>query len=229
MGNRIQDLLNGLPNPQSRIEEQLDLLGRFAKFAWANILNKPFETIGDGLVVDDGALKSSGYTKEQINEMIGRTVQKPASDIPANYAPTSDGEGGYSWQEQSGGILPTVVVSAVSGSTVTLSKGLKVLTAEAVSGTWSFRPTEFGIWTATAVKDGVTATNTVDVQAIKTYRIPVYTGAVYGIKRTVANSSPEWERTDDAVNFTFSPTLVRRKVIVILMRSLRGKTWCEKI
>lgn len=153
------------------------------------------------------SVPSTYRTAEAQDVIDANKLDKPAATVPADYVPTSDGEGGYSWQEQSGGILPTVIVNAISGSTVTLQNGSKVLTAEEVSGTWSFRPTEFGIWTATAVKDGVTATNTVDVQAIKTYRIPVYTGAVYGIKRTVANSSPEWERTDNAADFTFSPTI----------------------
>lgn len=66
-------------------------------------------------------------------------------------------------------LLPIIVVSAPTGSTVTCKKGSTVLTAGESSGTWSFAIPAYGTWTVVGVSGEKTDTRTVEVIAIKDY------------------------------------------------------------
>lgn len=66
-------------------------------------------------------------------------------------------------------LSPIIVVSALTGSTVTCRKGSTVLTAEESSGTWSFAIPAYGTWTVTGVNAGTTVEKTVEVTAIEVY------------------------------------------------------------
>ena len=70
-----------------------------------------------------------------------------------------------------GGEAATIVVTAPTGSTVTMSHGGKTTTGTEVSGTWMFKAQEYGTYTVTATKDGKTASQTVVVDAATTYEL----------------------------------------------------------
>lgn len=63
------------------------------------------------------------------------------------------------------GMFPQIIVTAPTGSTVTCSKGGKVLTTEEVGGKWTFNVPEYGEWT---VSDG-TSSDIVVVDAVKQF------------------------------------------------------------
>lgn len=52
-----------------------------------------------------------------------------------------------------GGILPQIIVTAQAGSNITCTKGTTVLTAQEVSGTWTFNVPEYGEWTVSSGTD----------------------------------------------------------------------------
>lgn len=70
-----------------------------------------------------------------------------------------------------GGETATIVVTAPTGSTVTLSRGGKVTTGTEVSGTWTFKAREYGAYTLTATKDGETATQDVVVDTATVFEV----------------------------------------------------------
>lgn len=75
-----------------------------------------------------------------------------------------------------GGESATIVVTAPTGSTVTMSHGGKTTTGTEVSGTWTFKAQEYGTYTVTATKDGQTATKTVVVDAATQYDVSLAYG-----------------------------------------------------
>ena len=56
-----------------------------------------------------------------------------------------------------------IVVTAPTGSTVTCTKGNVVKKAEEKSGTWIFAGLDVGTWTASGVKDSMSASQTVEI------------------------------------------------------------------
>ena len=70
-----------------------------------------------------------------------------------------------------GGVKPRIVVTAPTGSDVTLSKGSTILYAPEVSGTWTFNVPEQGDWSATAILGSKTASKTVSVSKVGVYNV----------------------------------------------------------
>lgn len=73
---------------------------------------------------------------------------------------------------ENGGLLPHVVVSVETGSTVTLTKGGTTITAtETSAGVYEADIDSYGSWTVTATKSGATATDTLTVDTVKVYNV----------------------------------------------------------
>lgn len=70
-----------------------------------------------------------------------------------------------------GGVKPRIVVTAPTGSDVTVSKGSTILYAPEVSGTWIFNVPEQGDWSATAILGSKTASKTVTVSKVGVYNV----------------------------------------------------------
>ena len=70
-----------------------------------------------------------------------------------------------------GGVKPRIVVTAPTGSDVTVSKGSTILYAPEVSGTWTFNVPEQGDWSATAILGSKTASKTVAVGKVGVYNV----------------------------------------------------------
>lgn len=70
-----------------------------------------------------------------------------------------------------GGVKPRIVVTAPTGSDVTVSKGTTILYAPEVSGTWTFNVPEQGDWSATAILGSKTASKTVTVGKVGVYSV----------------------------------------------------------
>ena len=70
-----------------------------------------------------------------------------------------------------GGVKPRIVVTASTGSDVTVSKGSTILYAPEVSGTWTFNVPEQGDWSATAILGSKTASKTVSVSKVGVYNV----------------------------------------------------------
>lgn len=70
-----------------------------------------------------------------------------------------------------GGVKPRIVVTAPTGSDVTVSKGTTILYAPEVSGTWTFNVPEQGDWSATAILGSKTASKVVSVGKVGVYNV----------------------------------------------------------
>ena len=70
-----------------------------------------------------------------------------------------------------GGVKPRIVVTAPTGSDVTVSKGTTILYAPEVSGTWTFNVPEQGDWSATAILGSKTASKVVSVGKVGVYSV----------------------------------------------------------
>ncbi len=70
-----------------------------------------------------------------------------------------------------GGVKPRIVVTAPTGSDVTVSKGSTILYAPEVGGTWTFNVPEQGDWSATAILGSKTASKTVSVSKVGVYNV----------------------------------------------------------
>lgn len=70
-----------------------------------------------------------------------------------------------------GGVKPRIVVTAPTGSDVTVSKGSTILYAPEVGGTWTFNVPEQGDWSATAILGSKTASKTVAVGKVGVYNV----------------------------------------------------------
>lgn len=71
------------------------------------------------------------------------------------------------------GIAPHLIISSETGSTVTISNGTITLTPTETgsTGVWESNVPKFDIWTITSVKDGSTATITINVDIAKVYEV----------------------------------------------------------
>lgn len=98
------------------------------------------------------------------------------------------------------GVLPTVVVNAETGSTITLSKGALALNAVENNGVWTFTCPTFGTWIAS---DG-NKTSAVEVDDIKLYNTEISSATVYGfhIDSSVSDPSEAVTYLEDAVGMT---------------------------
>ena len=68
-----------------------------------------------------------------------------------------------------GGILPRIVATAPTGSTVTCTKDATTLTATEAAGTWTFDLPDYGTWTVTATLSSDTKSADVVVDQVKLY------------------------------------------------------------
>ena len=76
------------------------------------------------------------------------------------------------WINGKSGILPHVIVISDTGSTVTLTKGLKVISAtETSTGHFEADVDEYGTWTIDSVLAGDDAQTTLNIDAVKVYTI----------------------------------------------------------
>ena len=102
---------------------------------------------------------------------------------------------------------PTIKVNALTGSTVTISKGSTVLTPTEVSGTWTCTIPEWGYWTVTVTKeiegqDDLVYTKFIAVNEVKRYEVNSH--FIYGCTWSGSNTSA-CVRTDDAVGASVNP------------------------
>lgn len=104
----------------------------------------------------------------------------------------------------SGGILPQIIVTAPTGSTVTATLGSKTYTATESAGTWTFNVEEYGVYTVTATLDTKTASAEVEVNVVKQYAVDLIYAQIYGVEWD-GTSTTVWSRTDDAASFV-NPT-----------------------
>ena len=106
------------------------------------------------------------------------------------------------WAAPQGGFSPQVIVTAPTGSIVTLTKGGTTLTATESSGTWMFDIPEYGTWTATATNGTSTATDAVSVTEVKQYQVELAYTHIYGVSKTYTDAGTSWTRTDEAMGLT---------------------------
>lgn len=104
-------------------------------------------------------------------------------------------------------ILPKIVATTLTGSTVTAKSGTTTVTAaeEGTTGKFTMEIPSLGVWTVTATKSGVfTRSVTVDVSEIKEYKIEISHGLRYGFRIKKDESDPygRVEYLYDAVGLT---------------------------
>ncbi len=102
------------------------------------------------------------YTKTEIDIALRNKAETDLSNVSNETMKAKIESSGFT-----GGILPQIIVTAPSGSTVTCTKGTTVLTAQEVSGTWTFNVPEYGEWT---VSNGIMS-NVVTIDAVKQFHI----------------------------------------------------------
>lgn len=107
---------------------------------------------------------------------------------------------GTKWGDAPLGFAPQVVVTAPTGSTVTLTNGTTTLTATESSGTWTFDIPNYGAWTATATLGTDTASDTVSITEVKQYTMTLAFVNIYGVQWD-GTSTTKWTRTDAAADF----------------------------
>ena len=95
-----------------------------------------------------------------------------------------------------------IIVTAPTGSTVTCTKGTTVKTATEKNGEWWFKNLDIGEWTLNATLAGQSATLKYNIEQFGVYRVAMRYSRVYGIVRDTEKQSTEWERTNDAVDFS---------------------------
>ena len=102
-----------------------------------------------------------------------------------------------------GGLLPQIIVTVDSGSTVTATCGDKTVTGVS-NGTCTLDIPAFGTWTVTATKDTDTDSTTVVVDTVKIYEIELQFYHVYGFTINEAESNPTASvtYTDEATAFS---------------------------
>lgn len=103
-----------------------------------------------------------------------------------------------------GGLNKSVIIvtDLPTGSTVTAIKGDVVKTSREKNGEWWFKNLDLGEWTLKATLGDQSAITTYNIEQFGVYRVPMSYIKIYGIMRDITNSSPAWERTDDAVGLT---------------------------
>ena len=100
-----------------------------------------------------------------------------------------------------GGVKASLVVSTEKGAVVTAVNGSNVIRGVASEGVVALNLPVAGTWSVTASINGETV-GPEDVVVSEEYPVNLNFERIYGISRTVANSSTVWARTDDAVGKT---------------------------
>lgn len=96
-----------------------------------------------------------------------------------------------------------IKVTYPAGATCTCTKGSNTMTASGTSGSHIFTVHETGAYTLKATLNGETTQGTASITSDgQTVNVSLAFVKIYGISRTVANSSTAWARTDDAVGMT---------------------------
>lgn len=96
-----------------------------------------------------------------------------------------------------------IAVTYPAGSTLTCTKGSEVLTASTTTGSYTFNVHSAGNWVVRCTDGTEEATQTVNITTDgQSESVTLAYVKIYGISRTVANSSTAWSRTDDAVGKT---------------------------
>ena len=70
-----------------------------------------------------------------------------------------------------GGLLPRIIATAPTGSTLTCHRGSTTLTATEINGIWTFDVPDYGTWTITATLGANTAEDAVVVSAVQLYDV----------------------------------------------------------
>ena len=108
-------------------------------------------------------------------------------------------------EESGANLLPQLVITTLTGSTVTVKQGDISYTPIESDGKWTVDIPKLGEWTVHAEKPGVFSRNvTVTVDAVKQYNVHVSHGVRYGyrIKKTDGDPSGRVEYLYDAVDLT---------------------------
>lgn len=101
----------------------------------------------------------------------------------------------------------TIHVTYPAGATLTCEKGSKKLTASTKTGDYTFTVNEAGTWTVKAVDGSQTASSDVVISSSgESKSVTLSFSTVYGISRDITATSPDWTRTDAAVDKTATPT-----------------------
>ncbi len=106
---------------------------------------------------------------------------------------------------QSGGGSLTksiLIVTAPTGSTVTVTKEATTKTATEKNGEWWFKGLENGEWTIRAELDGKSAEEIFNITQFGVYRKRMAYARIFGISRDITATSPAWARTDMAIGMT---------------------------
>ena len=111
-------------------------------------------------------------------------------------------EGSLSWQAASGGLLPQIVVTIETGSSVTCTDGTTTLNGTS-NGTCTFNVPNYGTWTITATLSADSATGSVVVDTVKKYALTLGYYKIYGFTINEAESNPATSvtYTDEATAF----------------------------
>lgn len=96
-------------------------------------------------------------------------------------------------------VVPTILVEAPTGSTVTVTNGEKTITAEAIDGKCLFYVKE-GLWDVHAKKGVNEMSMPITVDEVKQYTARLLFEKIWGAEWD-GTESPEWTRTDLAANF----------------------------
>lgn len=109
-------------------------------------------------------------------------------------------------KQSGGGSMFTLTITTDTGATVTIQKGTETPQSQvATNGTVTFEGLEAGTWHAVSSLNGVESSD--DIELIDTYELNLPTGNVFGIRRELTTSSPQWERTDDSINFEYQASV----------------------
>lgn len=95
-----------------------------------------------------------------------------------------------------------LIVTAPTGSTVTVTKGATTKTATEKNGEWWFKNLENGEWTIRAELDGQSAEEIFNITQFGVYRKRMAYARIFGISRDITATSPAWARTDMAIGMT---------------------------
>lgn len=99
------------------------------------------------------------------------------------------------------GINPSVVITAPTGSTITMTNGSDTRSATEDSGTWTFVRLSLGEWTINASLGSETKTQTIVIDEVKQYTVNLAYTTIYGAEWD-GSSSTAWTRTDAAAAFS---------------------------
>ena len=151
----------------------------------------------------------NGYpgTEQEFNQLLAALDQNATKEELSNKAKTDlsniSNETMKAKIEASGftgGILPQIIVTAPTGSTVTATLDSKTYTATESSGTWTFDVDKYGVYTVTGTLGANTASKEVEVNVVQRYAVELSYSHIYGVEWD-GTSTTVWSRTDGAASF----------------------------